>query len=158
MANPHVTVPNQHRHSDKWLFIHDNIVLNHHRPHQSILLIISFIVPTDHYHGAQSSVLCSHERGSDGDKSPSPRRNIFDPVAASYSKTLTLVSNSYQKALVNVRWFLIIKAQQKWSLCSARIIRFSVLSTSAHCKMAHRYHIKMVTCFAAAAWLELGLA
>ena len=72
----------------------------------------------------------------------------------SRSKDITLVSNSYRKALINVRWFLIIKVQQNWSLCSARIIRFSVFS---HCKMAHRYHIKMATCFTAAAWLGMDL-
>ena len=105
VTNPHVTVPN---HSDKGLFIHDNIVLNHHRPHQSILLIISFVVPTHHYHGAQSSVLCSHERGSDGDESPSPRRNIFDPVAASYVMAVSFCVQSLRLSAIGKKLLLLL--------------------------------------------------
>ena len=82
-------------------------------------------------------------------------------LAHQHSKTLTPVSNLYSKALINVRWFLIIKVQQNWSLCSARIIRFSVFSTSASLRdgpsLSYHNGDLLYCCSLAGAWTGIYL-
>ena len=58
-------------------------------------------------------------------------------------------------------WFLIVKVQQNWSLCSARIMRFSVFSTYASLQVrpSLSYHNgdSLYCCSLAGAWTGIDL-